>query len=94
MNTIHKGNLTLRPMEARVFHDTEVFGQMDPFVSLEFNGQTLCTEVCKRGGVNPIWNQECLFTYSESNLLFIRLYDHETMKKKHDLIGSVEIDIS
>ena len=26
--------------------------------------------------------------------MFIRLFDHERFKKKHDLIGSVEIDIS
>lgn len=44
--------------------------------------------------MNPYWSKVCKFDCSGGKLLFIRLFDHERFKKKHDLIGSVEIDIS
>lgn len=40
-----------------MFRNTELFGQMDPFVVIEINGKKYKTKVLDNAGKNPVWNQ-------------------------------------
>jgi Ca2+-dependent lipid-binding protein len=35
--------------------NTEIFGKMDPFVTVEYKGVRKSTQVCKNGGKHPMW---------------------------------------
>ena len=91
MNT--PGKLLVKPLQGMINRNTEWFGHMDPFLRFEFENQRYSSQVCKAGGVNPVWNDTIYFNRFTGNLLFIALLDHETMKD-HDVIGTAEIDIS
>ena len=44
-------------IEGQLSRDTEMFGEMDPYVSLEYQGTSYNTKVHKGGGKTPKWNQ-------------------------------------
>ena len=50
------GKLVIKAVEAKLLIDTEVFGKMDPFLQLDFEGKTLKTPVHTDGGKLPVWN--------------------------------------
>jgi hypothetical protein len=43
-------------MKGKLYRDTEMFGKMDPFVSIEFNKNTYRTTTLDEAGKTPIWN--------------------------------------
>lgn len=45
--TIHSGKL---------FRDTEVIGEMDPYVYIEYRGKRYKTSILDEGGKNPEWH--------------------------------------
>ena len=47
-------------IEGQLSRDTEMFGEMDPYVSLEYQGTFYNTKVHKGGGKTPKWNQTLL----------------------------------
>lgn len=49
------GNLTIKIISAELTRNTELFGKMDPFVSIDYKGLRKSTKVCKRGGKHPSW---------------------------------------
>ena len=52
------GMLNLKIVRGRLLRDTELFGQMDPFIIIKYKGKQYKTGVCDGGGQNPIWNDE------------------------------------
>jgi Ca2+-dependent lipid-binding protein len=50
------GTLLLKVMKGKLYRDTEMFGKMDPFVSIEFNKNTYRTTTLNEAGKTPIWN--------------------------------------
>jgi hypothetical protein len=52
------GKLEVTVVEARLTRDTEMFGNMDPFIMIESRMQRIRTEVCKNGGKEPKWPEE------------------------------------
>jgi hypothetical protein len=44
------GILKIEVLEAKLTHDTETFGKMDPFVWIKYREQEWKSAVCKSGG--------------------------------------------
>ena len=44
-------------IEAKLFRDTELFGEMDPFVTIEYQGMEFRTKTAENAGKNPRWNE-------------------------------------
>ena len=56
------GDITLKMLvvEGKLYRDTETFGQMDPFMVIEYNNTKYKTPVHQDGGKTPVWNHELL----------------------------------
>jgi Ca2+-dependent lipid-binding protein len=44
-------------IEGKLYRDTEVFGAMDPFISLKYKMHEYKTKALDRGGKSPKWNE-------------------------------------
>ena len=49
------GTLFIRCMHAKLTHDTETFGKMDPYVKVTIGGQSQKTKTHNSGGKTPRW---------------------------------------
>lgn len=82
--------LTLKVVSATLIRDTELFGKMDPFVVIIYNGYSYKTKVMKNAGKAPIWNEYFeLSVYSMGEQLKVTIYDDDGRTK--DLVGSDDI---
>lgn len=52
------GKLSVKVVEARLTRDTEMFGDMDPYILIESRMQRIRTKTCSDGGKNPKWPDE------------------------------------
>jgi hypothetical protein len=43
-------------IRGRLIRDTELLGEMDPFVKLQYGAEALLTNVISNGGKQPEWN--------------------------------------
>ena len=58
-------------------NSTGMFGQMDPFIVVEYADKKYKTKVIRDGGKKPVWN-ECLeIPISDGNILKITCYDED-----------------
>jgi Ca2+-dependent lipid-binding protein len=46
----------VKVIKGRIFIDTEMFGEMDPYVEIYHNGKHYKTVLAKNGGKRPTWN--------------------------------------
>jgi Ca2+-dependent lipid-binding protein len=44
-------------LEAKLTRDTELFGEMDPFIIIEYQGMEFKTRTADNAGKNPKWNE-------------------------------------
>lgn len=52
-----EGKLIIRVIEAKLTHDTELMGAMDPYVIMKLTKLEQRTTVHHKGGKNPKWNE-------------------------------------
>ena len=52
-----EGNLSLTFKNAMLTHDTNFITRMDPYCRLAYKGSVYQTKVHKRGGKNPVWDE-------------------------------------
>ncbi|KAL4468582.1 hypothetical protein ABPG74_005085 [Tetrahymena malaccensis] len=92
----NQGKVTLKNMRGYLTRDTEMFGKMDPYCILKYNGIQLKTSVHKSGGKEPVWKDNIFelpqFTYQKDRQLYLEVFDEDT--SKDDLIGKGQIDLS
>lgn len=55
---LNEGILTMKFIEGKLTHDTEVLGKMSPYLTITFKGQKYKTPIHHEGGKKPIWNHE------------------------------------
>ena len=81
-------------VEGRLSRDTEVLGQMDPFVQIQYSKDTqFQTNVISNGGKNPTWNQTFeVPIYKEEHYLRIDCLDKDIIAD--DLIGHTLVQAS
>ena len=50
------GSYTFRPVEARLTHNTELIGKMNPYCAFQLGDFIAKSAICKKGGKNPHWD--------------------------------------
>ncbi len=83
------GTLVISIMHAKLLHDKDAIGKMDPYVVIDHNGAIQKTNVHDNGGVDPVWTSQN-FEYKVDNMedeIKFTLMDDETFKD--DQIGVV-----
>ena len=60
----------MKPLEASLIHDTEIFAKMDPYINFKCGAVTKRTKAHEGGGKKPKWNEVRL---SEFILLIVFL---------------------
>jgi len=87
------GNLIIRPLSAKLTHDTEHFGKMDPYVKVILGNEYKETSVAKNQHLNPTWDSELSFRLNNNDVIYFEVYNKETLTKD-DLIGSGSLFVS
>lgn len=49
------GSLSITVFSGKLVRDTEAFGKMDPFVTIEYNTNIYKTKVDYNSGKSPVW---------------------------------------
>ena len=88
------GLLRVHCVEAKLTHDTETFGKMDPYVKFSCREQQYKTTVAKDMGKHPQWNGQHFdihVHYMGDDIKFV-LWDDDV--GKDELIGEGETKIA
>ena len=86
------GFLTLKIVEGKLTRNTELFGNMDPFIQIEYRDQKFRTKVNDGGGLTPTWNETFMIPiFSVEDLLIIVCKDKDLLID--DFIGKTEIEV-
>ena len=94
-NSKAKYQLDVKAVDAILKRDTELFGQMDPFVQIEIGEKVQRTTAHKKGGKKPNFNGEILrFQIKDEVQMKVTVFDEEAFKSKHDLVGEATIDLA
>lgn len=86
--------ILIKPITAKLYHETQTYTKMDPYVKIIFNKNSKKSKIAKNQHLTPNWNEEFIFEKNSHNpLLFLELWDHNTILKD-SLIGTGCINIS
>ena len=81
------GNLVIKPISAKLTHNTESVGSMDPYVIVEYNDQKCKSSVAKSAGKYPNWSDTFTFRVSgNNNLIKVVVWDKDSMSAD-DMVG-------
>jgi Ca2+-dependent lipid-binding protein len=84
--------LNLKIVSGQLYRDTEVFGNMDPFVVIEFNGQKYRTKTLDESSKSPVWNETFeIPVYNKDAKITIKCYDEDVTVD--DDLGSITLDV-
>jgi len=86
-----QGSLFIRPIEARLYRDVELFRKMDPYCRLTLGNQTVKGTICKKGGKRPLWDDIFVFGKNEPTYV-LEVMEKGTLTADHT-IGVCEIDL-
>jgi hypothetical protein len=89
------GSYTLKPIEAKLTHDTELIGRMSPYCAFQLGETTVKSNICKKGGKNPHWDDVVTLPAPVNNesILNVHVMDKDRFTQD-DQIGSVSVDLS
>jgi hypothetical protein len=89
-----KASLIIKPLSAKIFHDTSAIFKMDPFVRVIVGDQLINSPVCPMGGKTPAWNnvEMHMKTVNAGEIRF-ELWDKNKLTED-DLIGYGELALS
>ena len=87
------GTFQLTIISAKLTHDTEILGKMDPYLSLSLKTKQLKTKVHEDAGKFPSWNELFSFRTDEvSDVVEFSVWDHDVLSKDDQIgIGFISI---
>ena len=85
------GVLNIRPLEAKLTHDTEFFGKMDPYCIVLIGSEKVRGKTCHRGGKHPTWQDVITVHRKGEPTLYIEFMDEDV--GKDDIIGVSQINL-
>lgn len=89
---LFRGKLSLTIVSAELARDTEMVGQMDPYVTVRYAGKEVRTPTLKNKGKHPDWNHTFGIPITSINeRLEIRVYDEDVLKD--DEVGKVYLNV-
>ena len=78
--------LRITAKQAKLTHDTDTVGKMDPYCVLTLNNQTKKTGVHKNGHLTPKWEEKFEFQAEINDILHYTVFEVDT-GAKDDLVG-------
>ncbi|CAD8116220.1 unnamed protein product [Paramecium sonneborni] len=90
MSLVGSGTLMIKPLKAKLTHDTEFLGKMDPYCKVIIGNQTQRTREHTDAGKHPTWNQSLSFRRTNEYLAEIQVWDSDEVSKD-DLVGETSI---
>jgi hypothetical protein len=91
---MQQGTFIIKARSAKLTHDTEFMGKMDPYVVIKIGANTQKTKVHEDGGKTPKWDETFKFPAVRiGDIVNYEIWDKETMKKD-DFVGSGSFSIS
>ena len=90
--TANGGTLKIKVIEARLTHDTEMLGQMDPLVELKTSKGKWRTKVHQDAGKTPVWNETFeMELYDVNDTLELTVWEEDTTT--YDLVGNLKMEL-
>jgi len=86
------GTFVFRPIEANLTHNTEWIGRMDPYCAFIVGNKRINSQICKKGGKHPHWNDSITIPVANESKLMVELMDKDKITHD-DHIGSFMIDL-
>jgi hypothetical protein len=93
MEANRPGSLIIRPICAKLTHDTETFGKMDPYCVVKLGSQVQRSAVASNAGKFPNWQDALAFRKTNEDLLSISVWDRDDATSD-DLVGETTIPLS
>jgi hypothetical protein len=87
-----RGTVFIRPLEAKLFRDVELFKKMDPYCLVTLGDRSLKGTICKKGGKHPSWDDIMAFRVTNEPVCVVELMDKDTLTPD-DTIGVCEVDL-
>ncbi len=87
------GLITVRPLNAALSNDGEMFGKADPYVVVQIGSQKQQTQVHKDGGKNPRWNDALQFHANNDQVLKFFVMDRDHMSSS-DCIAEGQVNLA
>lgn len=88
----HSGTFVIRPLCAKLIHDTETFGKMDPYCKVGFGSNWQQTKVAKAAGKFPNWQDQLALGRNREESLSVEVWDFDDAGKD-DLVGAGSISV-
>jgi len=69
------GTLIIKPLQAQLTRDTNLYGSVDPYVVFSLGENEVKSGVCHNGEKTPYWSDTLTLTKNVEGLLFIEVWD-------------------
>jgi len=86
------GTVTFKPLQADLTKEKTFLGTLDPYCQIILGHKKVKTQVCKKGGSSPIWNDSLTLKKEDESVCTLELKDKETLIPD-GTIGRVQIDL-
>lgn len=89
------GTYIFKPVEANLTHNTDLIGKMNPYCTFVVGGTKIKSQVCKKGGKHPHWNDTIIIPIADDSLypqITVQLMDKERLLSD-DNIGDFTLDL-
>ena len=86
------GTIIFKPIEANLTHNTDLLTKMNPYCTFVIGSQRFSSQVCKKGGKHPMWNDAITVPIANENKILVEVMDKDKISKD-DVIGSFMIDV-
>jgi hypothetical protein len=87
------GKVIIKPLTAKLTHDTEFFGKMDPYVKISSGPSDFRSKTHQNGGKFPSWKDEFTMYRRGETLIHLEVWDEDSVKKD-DLVGDTDIPLA
>ncbi|KAL2333250.1 hypothetical protein Fmac_014463 [Flemingia macrophylla] len=89
------GFMEVQLVKAKELRNTDIFGGMDPYVVIQYNGQEQRSSVAKGQGSNPVWTEKFVFKVeypapSNSYKIILKIMDKDSISKD-DFVGQATV---
>jgi len=86
------GSLIVRPIEANLTHNANLITKMNPYCSFVVGNTVVKSQVCKKGGKHPHWNDSVTLPITNEQKILVELMDKDKLSHD-DNIGSFVLDL-
>ena len=87
------GTFIIKPIEANLTHNTDIITKMNPYCAFNIGGSRIKSQICKKGGKHPHWNESITLPVTNESTVLVELMDKDRITHD-DLVGSFMLDLS